>query len=265
MNSTDGMIDGIIYMIVSPSGRMYIGQTINLKRRIKEYSLNNSNFKKQRMLYNDCIKYGYEVKNNIIIIDKIRFNRDVRDKFGNNELDRLEIYYIEKYDTYKNGMNLNMGGGSRIGYRMTDEQKLKISNSNKNKKRTKEQRERISRSRTGLKLSEEVKSKMNKRLGKDHPMFNKTHSDETKEKISKSLSNKRYFNKSNQYMVICFKGNEFIGIYTSLSECSYDVFGYNNKNLYRVVIGIRKSYKGYVIKRLSDFLPFPPQKIIIKK
>ena len=35
------MENGFIYKIVSPTGRIYIGQTINIQRRLNEYKNNN--------------------------------------------------------------------------------------------------------------------------------------------------------------------------------------------------------------------------------
>jgi group I intron endonuclease len=47
-----------IYKITSPSGRIYIGQSINIKRRFKEY---NSRLGKGQLLLNrSFLKYGVE-------------------------------------------------------------------------------------------------------------------------------------------------------------------------------------------------------------
>lgn len=47
---------GVVYKITSPSGKVYIGQTINYKVRYAKY--NNLNCKQQLRLYNSFIKNG---------------------------------------------------------------------------------------------------------------------------------------------------------------------------------------------------------------
>ena len=45
-----------IYKITNPSGKIYIGQTINLNNRIKYYI--SYKCKRQALLYNSLIKYN---------------------------------------------------------------------------------------------------------------------------------------------------------------------------------------------------------------
>ena len=47
-----------IYKIINPKGKVYVGQTTNIKKREKTYS--RLNCKKQPKLYNSLKKYGYE-------------------------------------------------------------------------------------------------------------------------------------------------------------------------------------------------------------
>lgn len=47
----------VIYKITSPSGRVYIGQTGLLKKRINAYK--HARCRKQRKLYNSIVKYGW--------------------------------------------------------------------------------------------------------------------------------------------------------------------------------------------------------------
>jgi len=48
-----------IYKIISPSGRIYVGQTRNFKSRCSDYK-NLDKVVKQRRLYNSFVKYGSE-------------------------------------------------------------------------------------------------------------------------------------------------------------------------------------------------------------
>jgi len=46
-----------IYKITSPSGKIYIGSSINIDKRIKYYS--SGNCKGQIRLFNSIVKYGW--------------------------------------------------------------------------------------------------------------------------------------------------------------------------------------------------------------
>ena len=46
-----------IYKITSPTGRIYIGQSIDIEKRIIKYQ--NIKCKSQRLLYNSLFKYGF--------------------------------------------------------------------------------------------------------------------------------------------------------------------------------------------------------------
>ena len=48
-----------IYKITSPSGKVYIGQSIDIKRRFTSYKTLNKS-KRQVKLYNSFVKYGVE-------------------------------------------------------------------------------------------------------------------------------------------------------------------------------------------------------------
>ena len=70
MTSRPPLIDGIffmigIYKITSPSGKIYIGQSINIEKRINSYKYSASI--KQRKIYNSIIKYGIEYHDFTII------------------------------------------------------------------------------------------------------------------------------------------------------------------------------------------------------
>lgn len=47
-----------IYKITSPSGRVYIGQSVNIEGRLEDYKW-GVNIKSQRKLYRSILKYGY--------------------------------------------------------------------------------------------------------------------------------------------------------------------------------------------------------------
>lgn len=82
-----------IYKITSPSKKVYIGQSVNIEKRVKSYK--NINCKEQKKIYNSIKKYGF---------DKHIF--EVVCECEVNELDVLERYYQDLYSvTSINGLN----------------------------------------------------------------------------------------------------------------------------------------------------------------
>lgn len=86
-----------IYKIISPSGKIYIGQSRDINRRFCQYR--KLACKKQPVLYNSFVKHG--VENHIFVIVE---------ECEENLLNERESYFIEFHDSYKNGMNCSLGG-----------------------------------------------------------------------------------------------------------------------------------------------------------
>ena len=91
-------LQNIIYLITNPDGLIYIGKAIDAKKRFKYYA--NLDCLNQKKLYESLIKYGIE--NHTIEILEYSLPKE--------ELNEKEIYYIEKYDSFRNGLNLTRGG-----------------------------------------------------------------------------------------------------------------------------------------------------------
>ena len=113
---------GIIYKYMSPSGKVYIGQTTQEQRRRKTFLNLNKRYGGDKI---DAArkKYGpssfsYEV------IERIRFTCSSDATF---KLDELESYYIEMYDSYINGYNMTLGGYTTRGFKFTEEQRAILS------------------------------------------------------------------------------------------------------------------------------------------
>jgi group I intron endonuclease len=86
-----------IYKIVSPSKKIYIGQSVNIKRRWTDYK--SLNCKKQRRLFHSLNKYGYK-KHKFSILTQCEYSM----------LDELELFYIDLFEaTGKNGLNSMRG------------------------------------------------------------------------------------------------------------------------------------------------------------
>jgi group I intron endonuclease len=103
-----------IYKITSPSGRIYIGQTVNFKRRKVEYKRNKC--KSQTLLYNSFIKYSYD--NHIF---------EILEEVSKELADKREEYYINHFDTYltSHGLNLAPGGKRPAPKKGSDHYKAK--------------------------------------------------------------------------------------------------------------------------------------------
>lgn len=143
----------IIYYIKNKlNNKMYIGQTIYaLKKRLQRHlskARNGETFK----LYQAIRKYGWENFEYGIICECVSVD----------ELNRKETEYIEKYDTYKNGYNMTLGGGSNVMF--IDEYKQK----HDAKMRTIEVRKKISESMKKLRkekgFSKETRKKLSEKL-----------------------------------------------------------------------------------------------------
>lgn len=167
-----------IYKITNIVNRkMYIGQSIDMEQRWKEHIIHHRTG--NQILYKAMRKYGIE-----------NFKFEIQDICNEEDLNNLEIYYIWYFNTYVHsdssiGYNMTTGGNTTKGFRLSDDTKLKISNSlkgkyskeknyNYGKSLTKEQRQKISNTLRG------------KYCGDKNPNYGKKLSDETKSKISKS-------------------------------------------------------------------------------
>lgn len=215
-----------IYKITSPNNKVYIGQSVDIEKRWNVYKTYHC--KLQTYLYNSLKKYGWE---------KHKF--DVLCQCDSSELNNLELYYIELYQSFnsKNGLNLRSGGGQ--GNICSEETKNKIrlkkiniplSEEHKNnlKKsralqimnpRSEETKLKISKANKGKTLSEEHKIKISE-AHKGCRVWNKglkgvtKMSDETKKKMSESGGNRKGVKLSQKTKDLISKANKgkLIGI-----------------------------------------------------
>ena len=153
---------GYIYKITSPSGKIYIGQTVDIRKRLNRYS--NILCKTQVLLENSLRKYGWRAH-----IVEILFEGET----SNKHLNLLETEYIKihksNYKRYPehNGLNLTDGGDGRRGYKASEETKAKMSAAQKGKKTSDETRAKLSAANIGKKLTpESIAKRSAKRIGK---------------------------------------------------------------------------------------------------
>ena len=93
-------IYGIVYLVYNTcSQRYYVGQTtVGFDNRYKNSWLNEHSYKDT--VKEDLQKYGE---------DSFEYTKIFKVAHNQEELDKLEAYYIEYFDSYKNGYNENRG------------------------------------------------------------------------------------------------------------------------------------------------------------
>lgn len=128
-----------IYKITSPSGKIYIGEAMNLKIRCQFY-LNPNRLKKQRAICNSLIKYSVE-QHTIEILELCEINQLLErerywQEFYNSVVHGLNCYLTSTHEkkkvlseeTKKLMSDKSKGENNHFfGKKHTDESKLKIS------------------------------------------------------------------------------------------------------------------------------------------
>ena len=81
-----------IYKITSPTGKIYIGQSKNIAKRLATYG--RENCKGQPILYNSINKYGWE-----------SHQFDIIEYCSEDELNRSERFWQDEFDVLNGGLN----------------------------------------------------------------------------------------------------------------------------------------------------------------
>jgi group I intron endonuclease len=191
-----------IYKITSPKGRIYVGQSNDIKKRWEYYTKLKCN--QQRKIYNSLKKYGIE-NHKFEIIEECDLSL----------LNEREIYWGNFYNSLsKNNLNLKLGNSRG---KISEETRQKMSNSQKGKIKgdyhTNEFKNRISKIHKGNKYrldilhTEDTKNKIGIKNAKPKPEGfrdiiskanigisrnkGKKHTQETKDKLSESIKSKK--------------------------------------------------------------------------
>lgn len=141
-----------IYKITSPTGKVYIGQSVNINNRWMSYKNIYKDVSSQPRLYNSLIKYGSD--NHLF---------EVIEECQEIILNERERYWQEHYNVLceKNGLNCKLTKTKDKSGKVSESTLIKMSNSQKGDKHR--------------------NWKIKKHL---HPMYGRKHSDEAKLKIS---------------------------------------------------------------------------------
>lgn len=244
MKKTKNVITGI-YKITSPSGKIYIGQTTNWKKRLSYYKYLNC--KGQKKLYGSLQKYSSESH---------RF--EIIEECSAELLNEREIYWGDYYNVLgKNGLNIKPLG---VGGKWSEEMKLKakercsspeykayVSKLQKGRKRSKEFSEFIGNLHRGTKRSEETKLLIGKGHKGLHKNLGSHRTDEQKANMSKAAKGKPKSLEARTNMSLAIKGTHTKKIicittgvkYKSTNEAS-EQLGISSRSINNILSGLAK-------------------------
>ena len=248
-------INGIIYKVTSPSGKIYIGQTTKtLEGRKKTHfkSALHSNQKDHNCKFHNAIR-----KYTDLLVWEI-LHQDIK---SYDELNNLEIKTIQEYNAIDNGYNCTEGG---LNGAKSEETKEKMRGSNNHN--------------FGRMFSEKTIAKMSTaaidrfKNPKNHPFYGRSHSEKTKFLLSESskkqfseplareflskLAKKRFQNPKAREQISTSKGckpfsvyrkatGEYIGDWINQQECA-NVLKIHRQNIGKCLLKKYKSTGGYI-------------------
>ena len=192
-------ICGIYQILNTSNGKCYIGSSVNIKTRWKNHvSALRKNKSQNIKLQNAWNKHG-EMAFEFNIIEIV---------YGDKEcLYKREQHYIDLYDSARRGYNILAAAGSSLGYKHTEETRIKLSESHKGIKLSDETKKKLSEAKKGENHHQYGKSPSAETLvkksvsmtrvwnakraaGERHPMYGRHHTEETKSKLSESAKNR---------------------------------------------------------------------------
>lgn len=205
-----------IYIITNLlNGKKYVGETLNVKRRIAKHCKNNC-----QLIHSAFNKYG---KENFDVYVEYFTN------FSKEDLWKLEEELIKKFNCLTpNGYNINPYG---VGGKNTEDTKIKISKANKGRKMSVE---------SNLARSNSLK-------GRPAPNKGKSPSEETREKLRKAMTDaiaSGYRVKSTPVNQIDLITGEIINTYSGIAEAARQM-GVSPSSIKNCLYGKRKTSKGF--------------------
>jgi group I intron endonuclease len=217
-----------VYIITSPTGKKYVGSSIDIKRRFSEYK--RSHCKNQPKLINSFNKYGVAEHSIELFYQCVE-----------SELLYWETEIGNQFNSINNGLNCKLPGNLNYPISHSEETKIKISLGNKGKIISEETKLKQSKAKKGVKLTDYQKRNFNNK-GENNPMFGKKQKESTK----KLIAEKNKYNQTKIVLQYDLKGN-FIKEWFSMRELC-KVLNLNCGNVSRCCNGFLKSVKGFTFK-----------------
>lgn len=144
-----GAICGIYGIYNDVTGEFYIGKAVDIfKRKVEHFKALERNTHYNTFIQNSFNKYGGE-----------NFRFTIIEECSKEQLDNLEKYYIECYDSFNSGFNLTTGGDGVCGRKWNENQYKVMKEVMKGN-----QYGKGNSSHTGLTLSQETKDKIRNSL-----------------------------------------------------------------------------------------------------
>jgi len=175
---------GIYRWVNNSNGKSYVGSAIDLSQRLRQhYNGHRSNI----LLQNAIKKYGLS-----------NFSIQILEYCDKKYIISREQYY---FNSLKPEFNLNPTAGSKLGSKQTEATKQKTSKALIGRIFSEETRKKLSEAQLGeknhffgkvhsevirQKISKAMKGKNSHLIGELNPMFGNTHSQETKDKMSRA-------------------------------------------------------------------------------
>lgn len=243
-----------IYKITSPTGKIYIGQSVDIYHRVIGYK--NGQCRDQPRIYNSIQKHGW----NSHVLEIIT-------ECPKEDLNKHEIYYIEFYDTVNTPHGLNLKSGGHYGCNLSVESRRKISQKNKGRKLSAETIAKIRFSK--LNAPQEERDNLSARMSllnkgrkwspehikkRSETVRGSKRSEETRQKMKLTWSNRENPNKGKSWSrtklsliskkcVQLDQNRNIIALYDSIRSASRH---FNNAQIQRCIGGGRKTCRGFI-------------------
>jgi group I intron endonuclease len=183
-----------IYKITSPSKKVYIGQSVNIKRRFLDYK---KSLKKQQIkLFNSIKKYGYE--NHIF---------EIIEECPTELLNERERYWQDFFDCVENGLNCRLTKTNDKSGKLSKETIEKLKNKDfsylkgnsfrKDILHTEEIKQQIKNTLIENSKKDNYVNGMTGKFGVLNPFYGKKHSKKTLEKLRIKPNSKTILNIEN--------------------------------------------------------------------
>ena len=228
-----------VYKITNTlNGKVYIGQTVDYrKRKVGHFSYLRRNAHRNRYLQKSFNKYG-----------ESSFKMEIIKECAVDELDKLEIYYMRKYNSIDKTLGYNMVIGGNTNKSFPDYIRQKMSRSQKGRIISEEHRKRIGKWHKGKTISPKDIEKANKtkkdnqiQCGETNPNAVLTNDDV--EKLIKDMLNgltvedvMKKYKCSRQTVYGITRNRTYKAILPNLREKLYNLNEENKKNTLNKII-----------------------------